>query len=65
MQQQDKQNISAEVINFPARNFHGAAIIDINGEETPITELMVNQALDSLVNCLPNYTHPLSSPLNR
>lgn len=65
MLQPDKQNTSAEFINFPARNFHGAAIIDTNGKEMPITELMVNQALDALVNYLPHCTHPLSTLLNR
>lgn len=51
---------SADVIHFPVRNFHGAAIIDENGIETPITETMVDDAIDQLINYLPSWLNPLS-----
>lgn len=55
---------TAQVISFPRRNFHGAAIIEDDGTETAITEAMVDEAIDRLVNYLPNWLHPLSAPMN-
>lgn len=34
-------------------NFHGAAIIDAHGNETPITEAMIQQALHCLIERQP------------
>lgn len=51
---------SADVIQFRARNFHGAAIIDEHGKEIPITEKMINEAIESLIDHLPNWQNPLS-----
>lgn len=51
---------SANVIQFRTRNFHGAAIIDEHGKETPITEKMINEAIEGLVDHLPNWKNPLS-----
>lgn len=56
---------TAEIIEFPRRNFHGAALVEADGTETPITECMVDEAIDSLINYLPNWLHPLSAPANR
>lgn len=55
---------NAKVIAFPRRNFHGAAIINDDGTEIAITEAMVDEAIDRLVNCLPNWLHPLCAPVN-
>ena len=44
----DNQQSAATFINF-----HGAAIIDANGNETPITEAMVQQALQYLIEPQP------------
>jgi hypothetical protein len=51
---------TANVIQFRARNFHGAAIIDENGKEIPITEKMINEAISQMIDYLPHWTNPLS-----
>ncbi len=50
---------SSNIVHFRIRDFHGAAIIDECGKETPITEKMVNEAIETLINHLPNWQHPL------
>lgn len=64
MSEQEAKQPNAKVIPFPRRNFNGAAIIEDDGTETPITEAMVDEAIDRLINYLPNWLHPLSAPAN-
>ncbi|MCV6614136.1 MAG: hypothetical protein OIF35_04095 [Cellvibrionaceae bacterium] len=63
-QASDKPLTSAKILPFPRRNFHGAAIIAEDGTETPITEAMVEEAIDKLIHYLPSWLHPLSTPAN-
>lgn len=41
--------MSGEKKQDPAVDLHGAAIIDKDGKEVPITESMLNEAFDKLI----------------
>ncbi len=41
--------IRAKNSSFPHFHLHGAAVIDVNGNETPITEQMIQIACNKLI----------------